>query len=111
MHEFSLCQQIIKQVEVAIEDKKKIVSVSLSIGDLAAIDVDSLQFWFPVASKSTRLASANLMIEKKTAWAKCLSCCQRFALIQRLSGCPACQSFQYQLLSGNEMLIKHVEVL
>ena len=111
MHEFTLCQQIIHQVESSIDGSNQVQTVNLVIGSIAAIDLSSLQFWFPVAAKETRLANADLHVEMVPARACCLECNHHFALEQRLKACPYCQSYRYQLLSGDELQIKNVEVL
>lgn len=110
MHEFSICQQIIKQVEQAVEEGDEVTQIQLLIGELTAVDTQALTFWFEIAAKNTCAAKARLTIELVPATAKCLQCYAEFALSQRLSRCGTCNSYRYQLLSGDELKLKQLEV-
>ncbi len=112
MHEFSLCQSIIKMAEeVCSQTQSQTVNkVFLRIGTQAGVDMESLRFWFPVACKGTLLAHAALFIDSVDAMACCCECKQKFLLQVRYMPCPTCGSFNRDITCGQEMLIEKIEV-
>ncbi|AUR51172.1 hydrogenase maturation nickel metallochaperone HypA [Aquella oligotrophica] len=110
MHEFSLCEGIIKQVlkqkTILPED---IVSINIAIGELAGVDIDSLQFWFPVVAAKFQLADVKLKIDIIPARVICKSCNTEFHLQKLFDPCPVCSAYaNYDFLSGRELLVKSV---
>ncbi|MBK2125199.1 hydrogenase maturation nickel metallochaperone HypA [Fangia hongkongensis] len=112
MHEFSLCQGIIDILnkEEVLTDATAVSKINLSIGKLSGVDIESLKFWFPVAAKNTPLESAELLVSEEPAKAKCESCEICYEIEQYYSACPLCGSYEKHILSGQEMLVKNVEV-
>lgn len=112
MHELSLCQAIIIEVNRHLQERPEanVVSIHLSIGALVAVDLDALQFCFPIAAKDTPMSTAELVITTLAAKAHCQQCKSTFVLPSRLSPCPQCQKYHYQLLSGEEFLLEKVQV-
>jgi hydrogenase nickel incorporation protein HypA/HybF len=111
MHELSLCRQIIKQVEKSISIEKKVITVNILVGKISSVDCESLTFWFPTVAKSSRLASAKMIVETCDAKARCEQCDNVFHIDERYCPCPKCSSYHHQLLSGDELFIQSVEVV
>ena len=88
------------------EDAKKVTELDLSIGTLAGIEFDSLEFALEVCKSGTILQNAKINIDKITAKAKCLDCSSEFEVKQLFETCPNCKSFSTQLLCGKEMQVK-----
>jgi hydrogenase nickel incorporation protein HypA/HybF len=110
MHEFSICQQIIKLVKNELSDDVRVKNINLSIGQLTALDTESLIFWFPIAAQNSQMANASINIKVIDAKAECKICSASFVLEHRLFACPYCQAYDYQLLSGEELTINNVEL-
>lgn len=110
MHELSVCRQIMQTVGQFVDDVRQIDRINIAVGELAAIDTASLAFWFPVVAGENEAKDAKLVIEHVAALADCQHCHHRFPLKKRLSACPNCQQYGYQLLSGEELSIKTIEV-
>ena len=110
MHEFSLCEGIIKQVlKQKIILPEDIASINITIGELAGVDIDSLQFWFPVVAAKLQLADVKLNIDIIPARVICKSCNTEFHLQKLFDPCPICNSYaNYDFLSGRELLVKSV---
>lgn len=108
MHEFSLCQGIIKQVLAANENSLTDVSeIILEVGELANVDIPSLSFWFPVVAKKAEYPNVRLTVNKIAGFAKCGNCQHEFHINKLYSACPACKEFgDYSLIRGNELLVK-----
>lgn len=108
MHEFSLCEGIISQVcqqtKVPID---KIESVTIAVGELAGIDTELLQFWFPVVAKNKVPQNLKLIINTVPAQVICLNCQCQFHLKNLYSACPDCRQYaNYRFLSGRELIVR-----
>ena len=115
MHEFSLCQNIVRTVNDHLKENKlthkSVHKVVLSVGELAGVDIASLSFWFPVVCRDTLLDEAEFEIITESASAECLSCQKSFTIKHRYDACPHCQSYEKKVLSGENMIIKNIEVI
>ncbi len=113
MHEFSLCQRVIgivlNKVREMDQDAKKLSAITLCIGQLAGVDVESMQFWFPVAAKNTSLSGVGLKILIESARARCVTCDNEYEVAQFYAVCPQCQSYEKDIICGQEMLVDHIE--
>lgn len=110
MHEFSLCEGIIReslrQKSILPED---ILSINVAIGELAGVDIDSLQFWFPVVANKLQLPDVKLNVDIIPARVICKSCSAEFHLQKLFDPCPICNTYaNYDFLSGRELLVKSV---
>lgn len=112
MHELSLCKAIIESLQqgAAEHDYRRVKGVRLEIGPFAAVDSEALRFSFEVASSGTLAEGAWLEIATPRARAYCGRCDKEVEVEQRLDPCPHCQGYQLELLSGDEMRIKDLEV-
>lgn len=109
MHEFSLCQSVINIAEKTPKDSsKQIAKVIVKIGTLAGVDVESFEFWFPVAAKDSVLKQAKLEIIHEQAIAKCKACEHEFELTKLYEQCPNCGSFEKDILKGKDMLVESI---
>lgn len=116
MHEFSLCQNIIQIAETQLASYKanakanKINKIVLTIGKLAAVDLESLKFWFPVACQDTVLDGVILEIIEPEAEAKCLNCNKHFKLLNLMQACPDCGSYEREILKGQEIMVDQIQL-
>ena len=108
MHEFSLCEGIVKQLEQANNGSlNNITTVCLEIGKLANVDIGSLSFWFPVVIKNKYATPIKLDILEIESQARCRSCLREFRLLNLYEACPQCGEFgNYEIIQGRELLIK-----
>lgn len=108
MHEFSLCEGIIKQVVRANhEQTDNLATVTIEVGKLAGVDIESLSFWFPVVAGKLNCPELQLQINEVDGRARCNSCNHDFILQNLYDPCPSCGTFgDYQIMQGREMLIK-----
>ena len=111
MHEMSTCKKLIEQIEKFAESHpdKTIKNVTLSIGELARVDIDELVELFPIASQGTCAENAELVIEREPILIKCLACNKESNTSIANMNCPFCGSDKTQLLSGTDMLLKELE--
>lgn len=112
MHELSLCQGMLPQLEsIAREHKAAAVTrVTVQIGPLSGIEPQLLAQAFPIASAGTIAEGASLVTESLPIRVRCSRCgAESEAQANRLL-CGACGHWQTQLLSGDEMLLASVEL-
>lgn len=111
MHELSLCRSIIAIVKKnAPLDGRKIKKIKVVIGELVAVDVDSLQFWFAKIANEYDLLDVTLVIEIRAGLAACLNCKERFYINSHLGNCSSCGSDNYEIVEGDEFFVEKIEV-
>ncbi len=113
MHEFSLCEAILKQIaKVNGNNLSNVKEVTIEIGELVNVDVNSLNFWFPVVVKSKFNTEITLRINQIEAIARCNNCFHQFKISDFYQPCTFCKEFgNYVLISGQQMLIKSFKSL
>ncbi|KTD13696.1 hydrogenase nickel incorporation protein HypA [Legionella gratiana] len=112
MHELWLCQSILEIIKKnAIKKECTLVKkVILEIGQLAAVEKDTLIFSFNIASKGTIAENAVLEIIDISAEAFCESCKKVVPLRQYYEGCLACGSHSLKILQGEELRVQSMVV-
>ena len=112
MHEVSLCQGIIEQVESELEKypNQKIVSITLNIGALQLVVEESLEFAFRSLTIGGKLEHTQLIQKIIPAKALCLSCKNEFERSSLYELCSNCGSYNLKSLSGMEIIIEKMEL-
>ena len=112
MHELAVCQDIIAQVEqLATEHKARAIhSISLEIGPLSGVEAALLEAAFPIASAGTVAEQAQLEITAMVITVKCNECHKQSEASANKLICEHCGSWQTRLVSGDEMLLKRIEM-
>lgn len=111
MHELSICQALIDQVEnLARENQAVAVRViSLQVGPLSGAEIPLLEHAWPLASAGSVAESAELTIEATPVRVKCKTCgVESEAAANRLL-CGKCGDYHTELISGDEMILTRVE--
>jgi len=112
MHEFSLCQSIVSIVakQVKASNFEKVTKVTLEVGNLSGVDLDSLIFWMPTVAKGTLLDNVEIKVDNDIAKAKCKNCGNIFEIINLFDACHQCNSYEKDILNGQQMNVKSIEV-
>ena len=93
MHEVSIVESLIEQVEQEVARAEATGSVSrlkLTIGRLSGVHTDSIRFAFDLLSPGTIVESAELVIEEPSAMCVCDECGRRNEIEELVLECPAC---------------------
>lgn len=112
MHEMSICQSLMDQVERIARDKGAscVDSIVLSIGPLSGVEPDLLNRAYEAARFRTIAENADLRIETGPVVVECRSCgASGEAKVNRLL-CPACGGGQIDLIQGDELLLMRLEL-
>jgi hydrogenase nickel incorporation protein HypA/HybF len=113
MHEMSLVQGLLGQLhELAKEhSRSKVVSVTMEIGPLAGVVIDSFQFGFDNLAKDDALTrDACLIIESPAAAYRCFGCGMRIEAEQRPDCCPNCSETLFSPEGGDDLILRQVEM-
>jgi len=108
MHELAITESLVRAVSERVGDAK-VTCVRLAIGRLSGVVPDAVLFCFDVCSAGTPLEGARLEVEEIRARAFCRDCRQETDLEDSIALCT-CGSANLELLSGQELKIKEVEV-
>ena len=115
MHELAVTKSILKLVldHTARQGGKEVLAVHLAIGDLRNLEQDWIQRYFDYISKGTPAEHAQIHVKKIPVVFLCRDCSRRFSgdlREQKKVICPHCGSFDYEMVSGRELMLEQVEV-
>ncbi|MTJ09614.1 hydrogenase maturation nickel metallochaperone HypA [Anabaena sp. UHCC 0204] len=108
MHELGITQNIIAIVSENAQNKK-VQRVLLEIGKLSAIMPEAIRFCFEICAQGTIVEGAILEIIEIPGTAKCRQCGTTFPIDKPFGICE-CGSVQLDLITGEELKIKEIEV-
>ena len=112
MHEMSLCEGILQvlQESAVSEGFSTVKTVWLEIGELSGVELDAMRFSFDAVMRDSLAHGAGLEIIEVPGEAWCLQCAKTVQVRQRFDQCPDCESYQLQVVAGDQMRIKELEV-
>jgi len=112
LHELAVCQGLMSQVELVArrEFAKRVTSVTLQIGPLSGVEAQLLKEAFPIASAGSIAEGAGLVVESMPILVECPACGARSEVAPNRLVCAQCGEWRTRLVSGDEMLLKSVEL-
>ncbi len=108
MHELGITRNIVAIVEEAAKGRR-VLRVTLDVGDFSGVLADSIAFCFDIAAKGTALDGATLQIRRIAGRARCESCGAEFATATLYEAC-ACGCARLRRLEGEELKIREMEL-
>lgn len=108
MHELSITRNV---VAICAEHAMgaKVTRVTLEIGKLSAVMPESVRFCFDICAQGTTVEGAELQIIETSGRAQCRDCGDELMLSELFGRCT-CGSVNLQLIAGEELKIKEMEV-
>ncbi|NOY40027.1 MAG: hydrogenase maturation nickel metallochaperone HypA [Nitrospirae bacterium] len=113
MHEVSIAQSIldIAITECRKADYKRINSISLRIGKVSGIKIQSLLFAFDIIKIDTIAQGAALICEEVPVVGYCPECHDNFEVVSELIlACPECGGARFSINGGRELDIVEIDV-
>jgi hydrogenase nickel incorporation protein HypA/HybF len=112
MHEFSVCQAMLSQVEeiAAREGAGSVATIVVRIGPLSGVVPELLLQAFTLARAGTLAAKAELITERQPIRVRCLACDAESDCAPNRLLCAACGGYRTQVISGDELLLIRVEL-
>ena len=114
MHELSVCQALIAQVEKVAQQHQAIAVEQLivQIGVLSGMEPELLQQAFTIARTTSPVTQQSvLVIESLPIRVYCSSCDKESTATANRLLCGYCGAWQTRLVSGDELLLKSVELV
>ena len=111
MHEMSIAQSVLDIVlqESRNHQVKRVLSVALRVGELSAVETESLKVCFDLLTKGTLAEGARLNIERVQVTCRCRECGSDFTVNELTFSCPSCGSGGLKMLSGRELSVDSFE--
>jgi hydrogenase nickel incorporation protein HypA/HybF len=110
MHELSITQSIVEDIADRLGDTR-VTKVTLEIGKLSGVVVDSIRFCFDLVAEGTILDGAELVVHEPDGLGCCRQCDTKFETSDPIVLCPSCGDSDVDVLAGRDMRIKSVEVI
>jgi hydrogenase nickel incorporation protein HypA/HybF len=112
MHELSICQAIVAQVEriAAQHAATTVASITLRIGPLSGVEAMQLEHAYPLAVAGTVLDRARLVIDSVPVRVRCRTCLEESAATPNRLVCAHCGEWRTDIVSGDELLLASVEL-
>ena len=112
MHELSVCQDLIRQVEkvAAAHDAVAAERIVLQIGELSGVEPPLLERAFTVARAGTVAAAAEMEIRTGPVVVLCTECGGRSAVPANRLVCTYCGDWRVRVVEGEELLLLSIEL-
>jgi hydrogenase nickel incorporation protein HypA/HybF len=112
MHELSLAVNVLEIAERTLQkaQAQQIVSIELEIGQLSAVEPEALRFAMDALLPESAASGARVDYRFIPGRARCRQCGKDFELDFLYDACTLCDSFDKEILAGDEMLVRSVEV-
>ena len=112
MHEVSICESVLRSMREIKEENGyvAVVSVTLHVGALQMVVPEALEFAYDALTKGTEFEHTELIQEVVPARGKCRACQGQQERDSLFSPCENCGSYDFEMQSGMELTIAHMEV-
>lgn len=112
MHEVGITQSIVEIAEKNARQAQaeRVLSLTVEIGGLSGVIPDAVEFAFEACAQGTLLEGAQLLIERIPGRARCAECGRETGIDRYTFACPACDAFALEVLQGEELRIKEMEI-
>jgi hydrogenase nickel incorporation protein HypA/HybF len=112
MHEVSLAESVLQIIEESARSQhfSHVRCVTLEIGRLAAVEPEALRFAFDSVIRGTLAEGARLEIVETAGEGCCTECGATVAMSEPYGLCPACGSPRLQVVSGDRMRVRDLQV-
>ena len=112
MHEMGIANSVLDAVrrESELRHGARVTKVGVRIGELAAVDPESLRFCFEALVSGSDLEPLALDLEFCLRRNRCRRCGEVFAVAGYPFTCPKCHSTETEVASGDELAFTYMEI-
>lgn len=113
MHEFSVCQSLIAQVETiaATRAARGVERIRVTVGPLSGVVPELLVNAFELTKAGTVAASATLVLDAAPLVMRCTACGAQSRTELTDMSCQACGHWQTTVVSGDELTLRDIDLL
>lgn len=112
MHEMALAEDVRQIIETAAgrEGFVRVRTVWLEVGRLSCVEADAMRFCFEAAMRGSVAEAARLELVETPGEGRCPACGQCSPIASLYDDCPACGTPGLQVLAGDAVRVKELEV-
>ncbi|MFA6122085.1 MAG: hydrogenase maturation nickel metallochaperone HypA [Sideroxydans sp.] len=112
MHEMSLAESVREIIEDASRQQhfQRVKTVWLEVGKLSCVEQDAMRFCFESVMKDTIADGATLEIVETEGKGRCPRCGNEMQITTLYEACDKCGSYGLQVIAGDAMRVKELEV-
>lgn len=112
MHELSICQALMHQVEDIAQEREaeSVTEIVIGLGPLSGVEAQLLNNAFHIASVGTVAEAAKLIINDLPVRVKCGQCGSESDAEPNKLLCKNCGDWHTSLISGDELMLMSVEL-
>jgi len=112
MHEYSIVQALLNQCEEnAIQHKaKKVKKIVVKIGVMSGVEPELLKTAFETFKEGTMCSEAEYIQNIQPIVIECKNCNKQSTLKKDEFSCPKCQSYELDVIDGEDMYLMQLEL-
>ncbi len=113
MHELAIAQGIIKSLDESLtpDQLERVKRVIVTVGELNAVQKDCLEFAFSAITAGTSKEGVELTLEYVKPVFRCKGCGAEFSPSDGFySACPECGGFGVDVIEGDELFVRSVDL-
>lgn len=112
MHEMYLAENVVTLLKEASVKQGfiRVKAIWVEVGLLSHVEPEALSFCFDAVSNNTLAENAafNIILVKGLGF--CRECNNKFSYDQLYDPCPYCDNYQVDVIAGDQMRLKNLEV-
>jgi hydrogenase nickel incorporation protein HypA/HybF len=105
----SLAGAIVNTV-VKHADERKVTLITLRVGGMRQVVMNSLEFYFDFTARDTCCEGARLELISVTTRLRCRTCSEEWEPEIAFFRCPKCESADVEIIAGEEFEVDSIEV-
>ena len=112
MHELAIASEVLSAAGAALEKHgcRLARRLSLRVGELSGVNLESLRFCLETVSKGTALEGAKIELACAPCRVRCRACgAERERSARSAWPCPACESRDMEIVGGRELEVTSME--
>ncbi|MBM4040270.1 MAG: hydrogenase maturation nickel metallochaperone HypA [Planctomycetes bacterium] len=112
MHESARAEAVFRAIqnELAKHEVKRVVKVTLLVGELSGADAEHIIEHVQEYAKGTPLEGAGYVVVDKPVEFECAKCGERYGTDTEARGCPKCGELRNNVVAGHEFAIESIEI-
>jgi len=110
MHESSLVQALLRQVESIMRENQaaRVTSLCVSVGEFSGVEPELFRFAYDALSEDSPVRGAQLEMEVVPLECHCDKCNDDFSVTDFRFECPRCESDRISIIRGEGIMLDSV---
>jgi hydrogenase nickel incorporation protein HypA/HybF len=110
MHESSLVQALLRQIESIMRDNQatRVISLRVNVGAFSGVEPELFRYAYDALSEDSPVRGARLEMEVVPLECHCRECDDEFAVQDFRFECPSCESSSVSVIRGEGIVLENV---